>query len=66
MITDGTGTIYRTGYLHFQFVNCGAKVSVVTDSTAIVQDTFDLRPATPGASISGSILGNDQILCGRR
>ena len=63
-LTDGTGTTYRTGYLHFQLVNCGANIPVVTGSEAIVQDSFDLRPATPGSSISGTIIGNDQILCG--
>jgi hypothetical protein len=63
-LTDGTGTIYRTAYLHFQLVNCGNNVPVVTGSTAIVQDSFDLHPATVGGSISASVLGNDQILCG--
>jgi hypothetical protein len=63
-LTDGTRTIYKTAYLHFQLGNCGENVPVVTGSTAIVQDSFDLRPATPGGSISGSILGNDHILCG--
>lgn len=30
----------------------------------IVQDSFDLHPATIGGTIAVSILGNDQILWG--
>jgi hypothetical protein len=30
-------------------VNCGANIPVVIGSEAIVQDSFDLRPATPGS-----------------
>jgi hypothetical protein len=37
-LTDGTGTIYKTAYLHFQLVNSGTNVPVVTGSTAIVKD----------------------------
>src|SRR5215469_2740099 len=33
------------GYLHVQLVNCGTNIAVVTGSEAIVQDSFDLRPA---------------------
>jgi hypothetical protein len=63
-LDDGTGSIYRTAHLHFQLQNCGANIPVTTGTTLIVQDTFDLRPATPGATITGTIIGNDQILCG--
>jgi len=63
-LTDGTGTTDRTAYLHFQLVNCGANILVVTGTEAIIEDSFDLRPATPGGSISGTVVGNDQILCG--
>jgi len=42
---DGTGTIFRTGYLHFQFVNSGANVPVIA-SDAIIQD-FKI-PSTSG------------------
>jgi hypothetical protein len=44
--------------------NCGANIPVTTGTTDIIQDAFDLRPATPGGSISASVIGNDQILCG--
>jgi hypothetical protein len=47
-----------------QLVNCCANIPVVTSTEAIIQDSFDLRPSTPGSSISGTIIGNDQILCG--
>lgn len=63
-LTDGTGTVYRTAYLHFQLQNCGANPPVTTGTTMIVQDSFDLRPSSPGSSISGTVIGNDQILCG--
>ena len=69
-LDDGTasvapaGSIYRTAPLHFQLRNCGANIPVTTATTLFVQDTFDLRPATPGATITGTIIGNDQILCG--
>jgi hypothetical protein len=45
-------------------LSSGANIPVVPSSETVVQDSFDLRPATPGGSITGSILGNDQILCG--
>jgi hypothetical protein len=64
-LTDGTGTIYRTAYLHFQLVNCGQNIPVVPSQPGvIVQGAFDLRPSPAGTPISGSVLGNDQILCG--
>jgi hypothetical protein len=39
-----------------QLQNCGANIPVTTGTTLIVQDTFDLRPATPGATITGTII----------
>jgi len=30
----------------------------------VIQDSFDLRPASRGGSIPGAIFGNDQILWG--
>lgn len=61
-LSDGTGTVYRTAFLHFQLVNCGANIPVVLGSKVIVQDSFDLKPARPGGSISATVIGNDQIL----
>jgi hypothetical protein len=54
-LTDGTGTVYRTAYLHFQLVNCGANIPVVTGTEAITQDSFDLRSAKPDGSITGDL-----------
>jgi hypothetical protein len=50
--------------LHFQLQNCGANVPNTTGGNFIVQDSFDLRPGSLNGLISGSVLGNDQILCG--
>jgi hypothetical protein len=66
-LLDGTGTAYKTGYLHFQLQNCGANIPNVTAGVKgnfIVQDSFDLRPSSLSGPISGSITGNFQILCG--
>jgi hypothetical protein len=56
---------YRYGiqhrFLHFQLVSFAPTSPSRSAITGIVQDSFDLRPATPCGSISGSILGNDQI-----
>ena len=48
----------------FELLNCAANIPVVTGTEAIVQNSFDPRPSSPGASISGTAIGNDQILCG--
>ncbi len=64
-MTSGVANLYRSAYLHFQLVNCGDNIPVVPGQpNAVVQDSFDLRPATPGSAIVGQILGNDQITCG--
>lgn len=64
-MTTGVANLYRTAYLHFQLVNCGDNIPVMPgQSNAVVQDSFDLRPATPGSAIVGEIIGNDQITCG--
>jgi hypothetical protein len=64
-MTGSVANAYRTAYLHFQLVNCGDNTPVIPGQpTAIAQDSFDLRPITPGSAIIGSILGNDQITCG--
>lgn len=64
-MTSNVANLYRSAYLHFQLVNCGDNVPVVPGQpNAVVQDSFDLRPSTPGSAIVGQILGNDQITCG--
>jgi hypothetical protein len=57
--TDGTGTVYRTAFLHFQLQNCGANIPLSGSTSIIVQDSFDLRPATAGSSISVTVVGTD-------
>ena len=64
-LTDGTGATYRTAYLHFQLLNCGDNFPAVPSSPAlIVQDSFDIHPTLSTGLVTGSIIGNDQILCG--
>ena len=64
-MTTGIANLYRTAYLHFQLVNCGDNTPIMPGtSNAVVQDSFDLHPATPGSAIVGQIVGNDQITCG--
>ena len=63
-LTDGTGTTYGTGFLHFQLQNCGGNLPNTSGGKFIVQDSFDLRRSSPGSSITGTVVGNDQILCG--
>lgn len=43
---------------------CGANIPAVPSSMRLSKIRSDLDPATPGGSISGSILGDDQILRG--
>jgi len=45
-------------FVHFD------NIPVVTGTEAIIQESFDLRRATPGGPISALILGNAQILWG--
>ena len=42
----------------------GANVPNVSSGNFIVKDSFDLRPSSLSGPISGSVLGNDQILFG--
>jgi hypothetical protein len=64
-LVDGQGNVMPTAYLHFQLYNCGPNVpQVIGAPDAIVAQQFDLRPATSGATISGAVWGNNQILCG--
>lgn len=43
-LTDGTGALYRTAYLHFQLLNCGDNFPAVPSQPGmIVQDSFSVR-----------------------
>jgi hypothetical protein len=44
---------------HFQIEQLRRAYSVVPGLEAILQDPFDLPPAIPGGSISGTVIGND-------
>jgi len=44
--------------------NCGANIPNTSGGKFIVQDSFDIRPVSLNGPISGSVIGNDQILCG--
>jgi hypothetical protein len=70
-LTDGTGSVASTGYLHFELENCGNNFPAVASGNGssqnpwtIVQTAFDMHPTQSDGSILGQVLGNDQILCG--
>jgi hypothetical protein len=64
-LTDGTGATYRTAYLHFQLLNCGDNFPAVPSQPGmIVQDSFDNHPTLTTGLVTGTIIGNDQIVCG--
>ena len=64
-LTDGTGAAYRTAYLHFQLLNCGDNFPAVpSQPSMIVQDFFDIHPTLNTGFVTGTIIGNDQILRG--
>lgn len=63
-LTDGQGIVQKTAYLHWQLWNCGNNVPMIQGSNAIVAQQFDMRANPSTGVISGSVYGNDQILCG--
>lgn len=64
-LTDGTGSVYRQGFLHFELQNCGSNFPVVAgNSLTVVKTSFDMKPTQVDGTILGQILGNDQIMCG--
>ena len=64
-LTDATGATYRTAYLHFQLLNCGDNFPAVPSSPGlIIQDSSDIHPTLTTGLVTGTIIGNDQILCG--
>jgi hypothetical protein len=44
-LTDGTGTMCRTAFPHFQVANCGGNLPVTGGTSVILQDSFDLWPS---------------------
>ena len=64
-LKNGTGTTVTTAYLHFELWNCGTNFPTVNGQPqTIVQFTFDLHPSATTGVITGTVIGNDQILCG--
>jgi hypothetical protein len=64
-LKNGTGTTLTTAYLRFELWNCGTNFPTVSGQPqTIVQFTFDLRANPTTGIITGTVLGNDVILCG--
>jgi hypothetical protein len=43
-LTDGTGSVYRQGFLHFELHNCGANFPIVPGiATTVVQPSVNLK-----------------------
>jgi hypothetical protein len=59
-LTDGTGNVSKTAYLHFELQNCGANFPTVPgNSQVVVQTAFDIKPNQS----DGSILGQVNCVC---
>jgi hypothetical protein len=44
-LTDGTGNVSKTAYLHFVLQNCGSNFPIVPgNSQVVVQTAFDIKP----------------------
>jgi hypothetical protein len=64
-LKNGTGTTLTTAYLHFELWNCGTNFPTISGQPqTIVQFTFDLKANPTTGVITGTVLGNDLILCG--
>lgn len=63
-LTDGTGNVYKQGFLHFELQNCGANIPTPTTGTSIVNPSFDIKSNQVDGTIRGQVIANDQILCG--
>lgn len=64
-LTDGTGNVYKQGFLHFELQNCGANLPTPASGTqTIVNPSFDIKPTQVNGTILGQVIANDQILCG--
>jgi hypothetical protein len=64
-LTDGTGNVSKTAYLHFELQNCGSNFPIVPgNSQVVVQRAFEIKPNQSDGSILGQVIPNDLILCG--
>jgi hypothetical protein len=64
-LINGQGQTIKTAYLHFELWNCGLNVpQVIGAPLTVVTSQFDLHANPTTGLISGSVFGNNQILCG--
>ena len=64
-LKNGTNSTLPAAYIHFELYNCGTNVPVLASSpNTIADESFDLTPNQPNGSIMGTVVGNDNILCG--
>src|SRR5258707_3618590 len=64
-LTDGTGNVSKTVYLHCELQNCGSNFPIVPGNSQVVAQTaFDIKPNQSDGSILGQVIPNDLILCG--
>jgi len=58
-LTDGTGNVSKTTYLHFELQNCGSNFPIVPgNSQVVVQTAFDIKPNQSDGSILGQVIPN--------
>jgi hypothetical protein len=63
-LTDGTGNVSKTAFLHFELQGCGSNFPIVPNNTqVVVQTAFDIKPNQSDGSIIGQVVPNDLILC---
>lgn len=63
-ITDGQGQAIPGSFWRFELWNCGPNFPTVQGSgIVLIKQSFDLKPDSHG-QVSGSVMANDQILCG--
>src|SRR4051812_20734909 len=64
-LIDGSGNVYRQGFLHFELQNCGSNFPLVTSGgSTVAKSSFDLKPNQVNGSLVGQAIGYDQIFCG--
>jgi hypothetical protein len=63
-LTDGTGNVSKTAFLHFELQSCGSNFPIVPNNAqVVVQTAFDIKPNQSDGSIIGQVIPNDLILC---
>ena len=62
-LTDGTGTVLKTAFVHLELNNCGRNLPTVPGAVT-VKTAFDLKPSQLDGTILSNVLANDAIQCG--